>query len=84
MTTKEKLMSLSGVAMRVPPLEVYLIVRTSISLVSATTVLGADDRPVAAVEVAAPAIAYTIKELVENFGSVVRKTAAQISAALGH
>ncbi len=50
----------------------------------ATTVLDSDRRPVAAVEVAVPATAYTIGELVEHVGPVVSETVGQIGAALGH
>ena len=50
----------------------------------ATTVLDSDRRPVAAVEVAVPATAYIIGELVEHVGPVVSETAGRISAALGH
>ena len=50
----------------------------------ATTVLDADRRQVAAVEVAVPATAYTIGELLEHVGPVVSETAGRISAALGH
>lgn len=50
----------------------------------ATTVLDSDYRPIAAVEVAVPATAYTIDELVEHVGPIVRETVGQIRAASGH
>ncbi len=50
----------------------------------ATTVFDGDRRPVAAVEVAVPATAYIVGELVERVGPVVSEMAGQISTALGH
>ena len=50
----------------------------------ATTVLDSDRQPIAAVEIAVPATAYTIGELVEHVGPVVSETVEQIGADLGH
>ena len=49
----------------------------------ATAVVESAGRPVAAVELVAPAKAYTSKELLEAFGPKVAATAQHIVSALG-